>query len=543
MIEDPFDPARQTTLTTRQDAVTPDNSLRVPGLVIAGHGDPRRVGEEIALPRLGSGTTVELSRLAPAFAMPGKETFRPLNDAFVSRNPILLGPGPEPGSVKLDRAGSPTTVQADGEEIERAHTFSSAEVARGIVLVLGGRVTLLLQPVDPVPVSVPHYGLVGESAAAVRLRQEIRSAAKLAIPVLLRGETGTGKEIVAKALHEAGTRSHGPFRTVSLAALPASLAAAELFGVVRGAYTGADRNKVGFFQSAQGGTLFLDEIGEAPIEVQVLLLRALETREIQPLGKVDPVPIDVRVIAATDADLESAITEGRFRAPLLHRLAGFEIHLPSLRVRRDDVARLFFHFVHQESVNRVADDASAEPTDRPWPPAALTARLLTYDWPGNVRQLRNVARRLAIARRESMDDHEFRQLVDRLLATASARNPMTSSPSIAPSLRATAIDRKSERPVHGPSRHSVEVSEAELLAALEAHRWQLTSAATALGVSRSTLYRLIEGSSRVRKASELESPEISQALERASGNINAAALELRVSPQGLKRRIKALGLT
>jgi two-component system nitrogen regulation response regulator GlnG len=328
-----------------------------------------------------------------------------------------------------------------------------------------------------------------------------------------------------------------------LAALPASLAASALFGVIRGAYTGADHNKVGFFQSAQGGTLFLDEIGEAPIEVQVLLLRALETQEIQPLGSVDTIPIDVRVIAATDTNLESAIAEGHFRAPLLHRLAGYEIHLPPLRGRRDDVARLLLHFVHQESVSLAADDASADPAGRPWPPAALTARLLVYDWPGNVRQLRNVVRRLVIARRESMDDHELNRLVDQLLATAPLRVPMTESPSKAPSHPATVIDRKIELPLHGPSRRSVEVSEVELLAALEAHRWQLTPTATALGVSRSTLYRLIEGSSRIRKASELESLEISQALEHASDNINAAALELRVSPQGLKRRIKALGPT
>ena len=290
-----------------------------------------------------------------------------MDDAYLSRRPILLGPGRETGGLQLERASSPIAVQVGEHDAGETRTFPPDEVARGVVLVLSRRVALLLHLLNPVPISVPHFGLVGESGSTVRLRQEIRSAAELEIPVLLRGETGTGKELVARALHEASSRSGGPYRTVSLAALPPSLAAAELFGAVRGAYTGADRPKEGFFASAHGGTLFLDEIGEAPIEVQVLLLRALETGEIQPVGSVDPRPVDVRVIAATDADLASAVADNRFRAPLLHRLAGFEIHLPPLRQRRDDVARLLDHFLRQEA------RALGEPTRRRRAGPALAA--------------------------------------------------------------------------------------------------------------------------------------------------------------------------
>lgn len=344
------DKTRQTTRATVPPSSLELQRLRVPGLVILSHPDPHRVGEEVSLTGLVSGHRVELSRLEPAFAAPGRgEAFRPLDDTFVSRSPLLLLPGPDPGGVTLDCAESRTQITAGGEEITRSRTFTAAEIQRGVVLVLARRIALLLYPVDPVPVAVPGFGLIGDSAATVRLRLEIRSAAGLDVPVLLRGATGTGKELVARALHEAGKHRQGPYVTVNLAALSPSLAASELFGAVRGAYTGADRPKTGYFRAAEGGTLFLDEIGEIPPEVQVMLLRALETRQIQPVGSVETLPIDVRIIAATDAALEAAIAEGRFRAPLLHRLAGFEIRLPALCERRDDIARLFFHFLGEES--------------------------------------------------------------------------------------------------------------------------------------------------------------------------------------------------
>jgi two-component system nitrogen regulation response regulator GlnG len=501
---------------------------RVPGLVILSHPEPRRVGEEAALIKLGSGQTVELSRLEPAFAAPGPEAeFRPLDDTFLSRHPLVLSPGPEPGSVVLTRSGCPTRVTvggAGGEEVGDSRTFTAAEIERGVVLVLGRRIALLLHPVDPVPVSVPGFGLVGESAATLRLRQEIRSAAGLDVPVLLRGETGTGKELVARALHDAGKRRQGPYVAVNMAALPPSLAAAELFGAARGAYTGADRAKTGFFRAAQGGTLFLDEVGDMPSEVQALLLRALESREIQPVGSVETVPVDIRIVAATDAALEAAIAEGRFRAPLLHRLAGFEIRLPALRERRDDIARLFFYFLREEAKN-----LDVEPSEQPWPPADLIARLVEDDWPGNVRQLRNVTRRLLIARRDGLGEKELGRLMDQLLA----------EPAIHPAAGISKAVPLLPPPSRLRYRKPSEVSEEELLETLEAHRWQLKTAAQALGISRGTLYRLIE-SSKIRKAADLEPAEIEGAFVRCGGDAGAAARDLKVSPQGLKRRITAL---
>jgi two-component system, NtrC family, nitrogen regulation response regulator GlnG len=516
---------QKTTRTVDEPGTAESFRLRVPGLVILCHPDPRRVGEEATLIKVVSGQEVRLSRHELDFAAPGQEGFRPLDDVYLSRSPLLLRPGPEPGSVTLERAQSSTPVTAGGEEIAARRTFSAAEIERGAVLVIGRRISLFLHLIDPLPPSVPGYGLVGESAATLRLRQDIRSAAGLDVPVLLRGETGTGKELVARALHEAGRRRQGPYVTVNMAALSPALAAAELFGAARGAYTGADRKKTGFFESAQGGTLFLDEVGEMPPEVQVLLLRALETREIQPVGSVEAVPVDVRIVAATDAALEAAITAGRFRAPLLHRLAGFEIRLPALRERRDDIARLFFHFLDQESETWM-DLGSAE---RPWPPAELMVRLMKDEWPGNVRQLRNVTRRLLIARQGGMGGKDLGRLLDELLHESPAPE---SAPPPPPSAAA---------PSSGRYRKPSAVSEEELLEALEAHRWQLNTAAEALGISRGALYRLI-ASSKVRKAVDLDSAEIAEALGRCGGDAGAAARDLKVSPQGLKRRITALRL-
>jgi len=523
---------QKTTRTVDEPGTAESLRLRVPGLVILCHPDPRRVGEEAALIKVVSGQEVRLSRHEPDFAPPGQEGFRPLDDPYLSRSPLLLKAGPEPGSVTLDRAQSSTAVTAGGEEIAARRTFSAAEIERGAVLVIGRRIGLFLHLIDPLPPAVPGYGLVGESAATLRLRQEIRSAAGLDVPVLLRGETGTGKELAARALHEAGKRRKGPYVTVNMAALPPSLAAAELFGAVRGAYTGADRTKMGFFQSAQGGTLFLDEVGEMPPEVQVLLLRALETREIQPVGSVEAVPVDVRIVAATDAALEAAIAEGRFRAPLLHRLAGFEIRLPALRERRDDIARLFFHFLDQECETW----GSLGTAERPWPPAELMVRLMEDGWPGNVRQLRNVTRRLLIARQGGMGRKDLGRLVDQLLAEPAPHppDPPLPSPSQPPGEGGMASPAKLYR-------RSAEVSEEELLEALEAHNWQVNTAAEALGISRGALYRLI-ASSKVRKAVDLEISEIEGALTRCAGDAGAAARDLKVSPQGLKRRITALRL-
>ncbi len=508
--------------------------LRVPALTLLAHPDLRRVGERVLLPALSSGRTVSLSRLTPLFAQPGAGDARPLADPHLSRSPVYLTPGDRPGSLRL-------TAETNGCRLDllgagTPSEVSAAEMERGVVVLLANRVALLLHLLPPVlPRESERFGLIGESSALLLLCREIRRVAVLAVPVLLRGETGTGKELAARGIHAAGPRRDRPYLALNLGAVPPALAASELFGAARGAFTGADRRREGFFERADGGTLFLDEVGEAPPEVQVLLLRTLESGEIQPVGAEGLRRVDVRVVAATDADLEAAVTQGRFRAPLLHRLRGVEVRLPSLRERRDDVGRLLVHFLRQELAplgeERRLDDPG--PHGRPWLPAALVARLADYDWPGNVRELRNVARHLAMEGRDA-EQAELPAAVARALAgTVPSERPSERPPDV-PEPPAPPRERTAYR-------STSEIGEDELLGALRASRFNLASAAARLNVSRTSLYALVERHGAIRKAADLSRDEIASALERAGGDLDAAADDLRVSPHGLKIRRTELG--
>ncbi len=480
-----------------------------------------------------AGDEVSLSRRAPGFSAVGTgETGsvrrRPLDHSSVSREPLRLTRDPSSEAIRLELSRRALIV-ANGEALSGAQAFSAAEVEGGVVLSVGHHVVLLLHLLDPSNVpSLPRYGLIGESAAMAILRLQIHKVSDLDVPVLLRGETGTGKELVARAIHDASRRSGSPFLAVNMAAIPPTLAAAELFGAARGAYTGADRRRSGFFAQADNGTLFLDEIGETPPEVQALLLRALETQEIRPVGSADSRRVDVRLVSATDADLESDVAAERFRAPLLYRLGGFELHLPPLRQRRDDFGRLFVHFLCQELAaigesHRLEPGSGGGPTA--WLAAEAVARLAAYDWPGNVRQLRNVTRQLVISSRGEQRAR-LPESVEMLLAVA---RPAASGP---------------RRPEQSPAarRKPSEITDDDLVELLRAHRFNLRSAAAAAAISRTSLYALIEDCPLLRKPADLDRDEITATLERVDGDVDAAAAELEVSSLGLKRRLKSLGL-
>ena len=232
------------------------------------------------------------------------------------------------------------------------------------------------------------YGLIGDSTGMRRVYQLVGKVLHVPISVLVRGETGTGKELVARAIHDQGSRRSQPFVVQNCAAMPENLLESELFGYRKGAFSGADRDHQGLFDAADGGTLFLDEIGDMPLSLQAKLLRVLQEGEVRPLGSTQTHRVDVRIIAASHRDLPGEVAAGRFREDLFYRLASFPIDLPPLRERGDDLLKLARHFTDktcaflQRGICRWSDDA--------------LARLSAHDFPGNVRELKALIERAVL---------------------------------------------------------------------------------------------------------------------------------------------------
>jgi DNA-binding NtrC family response regulator len=546
------DVQQQTTQLTENDDMKPIEPVGVrrapiPVLTVVYHPMLRRIGDRAFLGELVIGQSVQISRQAPHFSPPHHpQGGAPLGHSRISRTPFELRPLGN-GGIALDPGTVRTKIVIDGQRITQVRRFSTAELERGVLLELGDQIALLLHLYLPCDESgTGDLGLVGHSAEIARVRESIRRIAGLDVPVLIRGETGTGKELVASAIHEAGARRSRPLVSVNLASVPAALAAAELFGATRGAFTGAARTQEGYFRRAHGGTLFLDEIGEAPVDVQVMLLRAIETGEIYALGAQRAEQVDVRLISATDANLDEMGKHGSFRAPLLHRLAGYEIYLPPLRARRDDIGRLLIHFLGLELAEIGETDRLDRSEPGPWLPMSLMTRLVRYDWPGNVRQLRNAVRQLVIGNR-GRSEAELPESLARLLDGAAPPAPPPDSDEIEPGPPDSAEaewgmeDTTTTGALPGRRRPS-EISDTELEEALRAHRWDIKATAGALGISRTSLYGLIESSGLVRTAGELTVEEIRACHRDTGGDIDQMVERLRVSKKALRRRLKELGL-
>ena len=302
-------------------------------------------------------------------------------------------------------------------------------------------------------------GLIASSAEMVQVLDLVERVAPTDATVLIRGESGTGKELIAKALHHASQRAEGRFVAINCGALPEPLLESEIFGHVKGAFTGAGANKKGLFEEAHGGTLFLDEIGEMTPGLQVKLLRALQSGEVRPVGSTQFITVDARVVAATNRDLEPMIREGSFREDLFYRLNVIPIVLPPLRERREDIPLLAEHFLarfaqRQGRVLRLS--------------AGATERLLRYAWPGNVRELENAMERLAIlARDETIEPADLPAHVGAGLALGAA-----------PGLAAEQTLAEAER--------------AHIIQILERYGWNHSRAAEALGIGRTTLWRKLK---------------------------------------------------
>ena len=304
-------------------------------------------------------------------------------------------------------------------------------------------------------------GLVGTSKGMHTVFALMKQAAESDITVLIQGESGTGKELVARSFHFNSSRKNGPFVALDCATIPETLIESELFGHEKGAFTGATTRRVGAFERADGGTILIDEIGDLPYPLQGTLLRVLQEREIQRIGGTAPVSVDIRVIAATNKDLERAVKAGEFREDLFYRVAAFPIVIPPLRERREDIPALVEHFIEKFSgrLNKSLDGIST---------AALRL-LLQYDWPGNVRELENAIERAV------------------LLETA----PVIQAGNLPPQL-SPAIASGQDSPERTTSLPLAEVERQAVLLALEVAGDNVTRAANVLGIHRATLHRKLK---------------------------------------------------
>jgi DNA-binding NtrC family response regulator len=313
-------------------------------------------------------------------------------------------------------------------------------------------------------------GMIGRSPAMQELFDSIRRLAPHVRTVLIEGETGTGKELVAKALHQLGPRQGRRFITLNCSAVVETLFESELFGHVRGAFTGATDNKVGLFEHADGGTLFLDEVGELPVQLQAKLLRAVEHGEAQRVGSLETRKVDVRVIAATNRDLRTEAAAGRFRSDLFYRLSIIEIHLVPLRDRRDDIPYLTARFVREcaERLGRAITGVT--------PPAE---RLLQQEyWPGNVRELKNVIERACILTENKILSE--RDLMS-ALASAHAASPQLVRP----------VSRSPSAANADPNAFST-AQRVHIERVLQQVGGNKSAAAKLLGLSRRSLYRWLD---------------------------------------------------
>jgi transcriptional regulator with PAS, ATPase and Fis domain len=416
---------------------------------------------------------VELPGLALRLRSPGA----PDVEVKVGLEPLVVGSSPEchvrTSDPSVSRLHCRVQLTAEGVVI-RDLGSKNGLVAGGLrvreaVMQTGGAVTLgassLTLVPDGQPTVVPlapgqRFGdALGASVPMRALFARLESAAASDLSILLLGESGTGKELLARAIHACGGRRDGPFVVLDCGALAPSLVEAELFGHARGAFTGAVAARAGLLEQAHEGTLFLDEVGELPLDLQPRLLRAVEAREVRPVGGGAWRRADARIVAATNRDLRALVSRGAFRQDLYFRLAGLEVRVPSLRERKEDIGPLVHHFLASERPARSLDEL---------PPFALEL-LAAYDWPGNVRELRNVVRRLLLF------PGEAEATLEALGGRAEPDEPGSYG-----------------LPLREARERAIEAFERRYLAAvMKRHDGKVSSAAGEMGVSRQFAYRLL----------------------------------------------------
>ncbi|MSQ81383.1 MAG: sigma-54-dependent Fis family transcriptional regulator [Myxococcales bacterium] len=491
----------------------------IPCLTVLCHPDIAMIGAQHVL-GLGA-EPVLLSRLEPLFTLPPGPDQAPLQDPHVSRRAIAISRNGDGLQFRAPDGG--VACHIGGVPLLQVQHVAMTALERGVTLRLGRHVALLLHNRPALELARPTDFLVGQSHVITDLRNNVKKVAQHAVHVMLQGESGVGKELVARALHEVSPWRGGPFITVNTGAIQASLANSELFGHVRGSFTGAVGDHDGFFARADGGSLFLDEIGELHSDVQALLLRALESGEIQRVGDRKSRQVKVRVIAATDRP----DVEDRLRIPLIQRLSGYRVTVPPLRARFEDLGLLLYHALRVEfaRIRMAFPPVLRVRPQEPVVPPEVFERLVQHGFSGNVRELFNVAKRLTIDGLDRGTSEIVASVEQALVHTQAEQSP-------APQLAAVQA-----RGHPSPS----QIDDTMLIAALHRNNWQMAPTARDLGIARSSLYLLVDDCPKVRKVVEISQQELQSALNATSGDLDRAASLLQVSARGLKAHVKKTG--